>query len=469
MSRERQKIVSKPTSFQTGRILMRQTCACGGAVGPTGECAECRRKRLLEGTVQTKMRINQPGDRFEREADRMAEQVMQAPVPQLQRQVENEEEEEEELLMPKQVVQNSAAAKGGEAPAVVHDVLRSPGRPLDRETQNFMGSHFGFNFDRVRVHTDPSAAQSAAAVNARAYTVGNNVVFGSGQYAPDTYVGRRLLAHELVHVMQQTGREAAVQRDFARQPRGGGAAVQELTDQEVADAVTFNQNRLSDRYMIGQIRDVLGISQEPMVADEAFARAVGRFQALWSLGQDGMLGHLTTFRLFREFVAEGLRRDAVLLLIESYGLRVDRALFDIRFSSAAAFCNRVFAEVGGGRHCGVGNIIMTVCSNDLRTGSLRDYNLMIRVINHELVHVPQCARGTGNADVDEFEAFHSEVCGRGAAGRMPHLTAAQRVASANDALTHFAGIPAAFRTARRIRMRTQLQTIVAAGGVGRCP
>ncbi|MFW6174258.1 MAG: DUF4157 domain-containing protein [Chloroflexota bacterium] len=94
---------------------------------------------------------------------------------------------------------------GDEAPPIVHDVLRSPGRPLDPATRAFMEPRFGHDFNHVRVHTGSSAAQSARAVNSHAYTVGRHVVFGAGQYSPGTTAGRALLAHELTHVVQQGG------------------------------------------------------------------------------------------------------------------------------------------------------------------------------------------------------------------------------------------------------------------------
>jgi hypothetical protein len=86
----------------------------------------------------------------------------------------------------------------------VHEVLRSPGQPLDPAIRAFFESRFGHDFSQVRVHTDGQAAESVRAVNALAYTVGRNVVFGAGQYAPGTAIGRRLLAHELAHVIQQS-------------------------------------------------------------------------------------------------------------------------------------------------------------------------------------------------------------------------------------------------------------------------
>ncbi|MGH4023248.1 MAG: DUF4157 domain-containing protein [Pseudonocardiaceae bacterium] len=92
-----------------------------------------------------------------------------------------------------------------EAPAAVHNVLRSGGRPLDPGARAFMEPRFGHRFDDVRIHTDAEAASSARDVHANAYTVGKHVVFAGGQYAPETVHGRTLLAHELTHVLQQSG------------------------------------------------------------------------------------------------------------------------------------------------------------------------------------------------------------------------------------------------------------------------
>lgn len=112
------------------------------------------------------------------------------------------------------------------APQSVHEVLRSPGRPLDPATRHFMGSRFGRDFHDVRVHADDRAAASAHAVHARAYTVGSHVVFSANQYAPHTVPGRRLLAHELAHVAQQDrlpGRR--LQREATRPRAATGTSV----------------------------------------------------------------------------------------------------------------------------------------------------------------------------------------------------------------------------------------------------
>ena len=99
--------------------------------------------------------------------------------------------------------QATSSEASSEVPSIVHEVLRSQGQPLDAETRAFMEPRFGHDFSNVRTHTDGKAAESARSINALAYTVGNNIVFGRGQYAPGATTGDRLLAHELTHVVQQ--------------------------------------------------------------------------------------------------------------------------------------------------------------------------------------------------------------------------------------------------------------------------
>ena len=103
---------------------------------------------------------------------------------------------------------NPGTRNDSAVPSIVHEVLRSPGQPLEAATRGFMESRFGHDFGSVRIHNDAAAARSAEAVGALAYTVGQDIVFGGGQYAPRNTPGRALLAHELAHVVQQ--RSAAV-------------------------------------------------------------------------------------------------------------------------------------------------------------------------------------------------------------------------------------------------------------------
>jgi outer membrane protein OmpA-like peptidoglycan-associated protein len=127
---------------------------------------------------------------------------------------------------------STQGADAGVAP-VVHDVLRFPGRPLDPAALAFMEPRFGFDFSRVRVHTDAKAAESARAVEARAYTVGEQVVFGGGEYAPSSVKGRGLLAHELTHVVQhvRSNGPTALHPEGLRVAERGDASEREADDQ----------------------------------------------------------------------------------------------------------------------------------------------------------------------------------------------------------------------------------------------
>lgn len=159
--------------------------------------------------LQAKLKLNTPGDRYEQEADRVAEEVASMRRPRLQRasawgggcQECGNEKAFDEHLHPTRVRPDDSG--GMAAPAILDDVLPSSGQPLDTGTRGFMESRFGHDFKRVRVHTDARAAESAQAIDALAYTVGSHVVFGTGQYAPGTSAGQKLLAHELTHVVQQ--------------------------------------------------------------------------------------------------------------------------------------------------------------------------------------------------------------------------------------------------------------------------
>jgi hypothetical protein len=139
-------------SFTPANVdLLQRKCACGQHDSAGGECEKCRKER--EGTLQ-----------------RTA----------------------------------VTAAPSNSIPSIVPDVLSSPGQPLETHTRSFMESRFGQDFSQVRIHTDARASESACSVHALAYTVGQDVVFGAGQYTPETNVGRRLLAHELTHTIQQS-------------------------------------------------------------------------------------------------------------------------------------------------------------------------------------------------------------------------------------------------------------------------
>jgi len=179
-----------------GKHLQRK-CACGGTLGPTGECGECREKGRFD--LQANLKINEPGDIYEQEADRIADQVLAAPI------------HSSVSGVPSRIRHLSGQTNGqiGSAPRSVEAALASPGPPLEPALRQDMEQRFGYDFSKVRVHSGSTAEQSAQDVNANAYTVGQNIVFGAGRFARETEQGRRLLAHELTHVVQQ-GHAAAV-------------------------------------------------------------------------------------------------------------------------------------------------------------------------------------------------------------------------------------------------------------------
>jgi hypothetical protein len=169
--------------------------------------------------MQPKLAVSTPEDVYEQEADRIADQVMHMPEPQLQRacacgggcprcQTEQPGQEHERL----QAKRIGSSDLGRTAvPPIVHEVLASPGQPLDPTTRGFMEPRFARDFGDVRVHSDAPAAESASALRAVAYTVGSDVVFARDRFAPGSSAGKRLLAHELAHVVQQTRRGPALQ------------------------------------------------------------------------------------------------------------------------------------------------------------------------------------------------------------------------------------------------------------------
>lgn len=188
----------------SGHVLQRK-CACGGSASFSGECEACKSKKPLEKPLQARWRINEPGDQYEQEADRVAEQVMRMPDAGVTKQ----HRDTETPLVQRQATGGATGVV--EAPPSVHNVLNAPGQPLDTETRAFFEPRFGHDFGQVRVHADAMAEQSARDVNAHAYTVGHDIVFGAGQSSSGTSEGRRLLAHELTHVIQQ-GQGVVLQR-----------------------------------------------------------------------------------------------------------------------------------------------------------------------------------------------------------------------------------------------------------------
>lgn len=151
--------------------------------------------------LQPKLRIGQSNDQYEQEADRVADQVLRMPDKPEFRDRRLEIREGEETVQAK-----SRSNKGGRiAPAIESGInsLRGSGQPMPESTRTFFESRFGADFGGVKVHSGTSADHLAESINAKAFTIGKDVVFGHGQYSPESSRGKQLLAHELTHVVQQ--------------------------------------------------------------------------------------------------------------------------------------------------------------------------------------------------------------------------------------------------------------------------
>jgi hypothetical protein len=183
---------------------IQRKCDCGGA------CAGCASDQYA---IQTKLTVSQPGDRYEQEADRVAEQVMRMSTeeeiatsrfPVVSRIAQRQEEEnvnESDLLSLKEVPDASHNLSPDLETRI--ESLRGGGQAMPEGLRAFFEPRLGRDLGSVRLHTDASAAETARSINARAFTLGRDIAFAPGEYQPESPEGRRLLAHELTHVVQQ--------------------------------------------------------------------------------------------------------------------------------------------------------------------------------------------------------------------------------------------------------------------------
>ena len=166
-------------------------CSCGGT---------CPRCKAQPDPAATGLPISEPDNAPEREAQAIAARVAAGSATRVEQRIQ------------RGVYRSARADAPRTSSAVVEAGLNSPSAPLGAGIRSFMEPRLGKDLSRVRIHTGPAAAAGARSVNARAYTVGTDIVFDDGEYAPDTETGRRLIAHELVHTIQGA-RSATVWRD----------------------------------------------------------------------------------------------------------------------------------------------------------------------------------------------------------------------------------------------------------------
>jgi hypothetical protein len=256
-----------PASFGQGvstfngiMVQRKSGCACGGG------CPGCKGE-LDELNVQSKLAISTPDDPFEREADRVAEVVMRMPTP-LGRSgctigAKN--------ARPIQQVRDSSPGTHG---SVANDFVASvgSGSPLDPATKAYFEPRLAADFGNVRVHAGGEAAASASTIGARAYTVGGSIVFGAGEYRPQTVEGRHLLAHELTHVMQQRGNApgvARIQRACGPAAIGTPAGCTPVSGEAAGERFLFAVN--CDSFLVPSEQARLELFADTIVAGETIA------------------------------------------------------------------------------------------------------------------------------------------------------------------------------------------------------
>ena len=229
---------SRSISSPVDQILFLQRTIGNQAVG----------RLIKSGALQAKLRISQPHDIYEQEADRVAEQVMRMPEPRVSNEtkVTNparnnsiqrkcpgckkgtkiEKEEEEEILQKKE-----ASGATHKIPPELESLIspvRGGGQPLSETDRAFFEPRFGHDFSQVRVHSGADAGQSARDLDAKAYTMGNDIVFGAGQFTPGTHEGQRLIGHELTHVVQQGGAKNNIPAKLSIQKTSGHQVMRSL-------------------------------------------------------------------------------------------------------------------------------------------------------------------------------------------------------------------------------------------------
>lgn len=220
---------NQPTDKREMHPAAKQVVTTRASVHPILQLQRAIGNQAVGRFIHAKLKIGQPGDIYEQEADRVAEMVMRMPDPnttkgaaisgqiqvphirrispgcdeEMRRQevIEEPIKEEDETLQRKEMV----GLTPGVAPSLGANLssIKGGGQPLSEFTLAFFEPRFRYDFGQVRLHTDSRAAELARGVNALAFTLGHDIVFGAGQYAPESVSGRRLLAHELSHVVQQ--------------------------------------------------------------------------------------------------------------------------------------------------------------------------------------------------------------------------------------------------------------------------
>jgi len=375
------------------------------------------------------------------------------------------------------------------------------GQSLDGGVRSQMESAFGESLSGVQVHTDANAAGISDNLNARAFTVGNHIAFGAGEYQPGTLVGDALIAHELAHVMQQRGGGSSVEskqngaaeysalEDDADQaavgavvssrsgtrrglsniaksvmpslrsglrlqrcPRGGGAASL-LSDQQAREAMTQNNGLGYDAETIRSMQRLVGASATG-VWDVESVNKVALWQKSQGLSATGNVDSATLKAMILALVANSKYDEAIHVIVDAFKFpttNLARIYYDSTLTGADALTSGTIAT-GQPQTVQVGTSTFS-----------ESYEHMIRIIGHELQHVQQRTGATPilNQDIREFLAFAWEALDTSA----PALTPAQRVNHAQIAIQYYNRLSAPEKATYNATYQ-RLQTLIGNGGVG---
>jgi len=226
--------VAEASGLAWGKSRLRDGQEVGAAIG-TPLFLQRQAQTVPRAIMKTKLTIGQPGDDYEQEADRVAEQVMRMPEStDLGEEVTDQSGANPTISSAGPHIRSLSPNLPGlsvAVPSSVDKALASPSTPMGSALQQDMERRFGQDFSDVRVHTGKEAEDSAQEVSAAAYTVGHDIVFGEGQYFPDSHQGRKLISHELTHVLQQTemGLSPYVARQTTSPPIWHTQALQEIS------------------------------------------------------------------------------------------------------------------------------------------------------------------------------------------------------------------------------------------------
>jgi len=397
--------------------------------------------------------------------------------------------------------------EGGAHPVGEPDAIQSQlgtGQTLDAGVKTKMESAFGQNFTDVQVHSDTTAASLSESQNARAFTVGQHIAFGAGEYQPGTLVGDALIAHELAHVMQQRGAGpsngvlqkgsedyGSLEEDadkiavaavvssiggpfsglakvsgnvFPRLrsglrlqrcgcSRSSGTSTALLSNQQAQDAITHNSGLGYDADTIRSIQNLVSATANGTF-DAATVEKIAAWQTSKSLTANGKIDAATLQSLIQALVAATKYDEAIHAIVDAFNFPTTN-LASISYDATVTHAD---ADTSGN--------IATGAPQTVRVGPstfAANYAHMIRIIGHELQHVQQRTGATPivNQNVREFLSYAWEALDTSA----PPLTAPERVSHANLAITRYNTFSAPEKTTYNA-MYTRLQTLITNGGVG---